>query len=849
MRLILNICTVVALFGSMGSVGAQTQREPVMSQISHPHNYYWREMYLPQLTTGPSSAAFSPDGKSIIYSMQGSLWRQDVDSGTAYQLTNTNGYDYQPDWSPDGQFVIFTRQIDNALNLVLFDLKTEKESVLTKGPTTNLEPRWSPDGKKVAFISSRLGGYWGLYVADFEKLDLKNIKPLVAGHKSKRDRYYYSQTDHVINPSWSPDGSRIFYVSNEEAAWGSGDIWSLDVNDSQDKKRILVEETTWSARPELAHDGKRLLYSSYQGRQWHQLWLTTTDGLSPLPLTFGDYDIQKARWSKDDKYLLYISNETSGLTLWRHTVVGGARKQIIAQHKIYKSPMVRIDIALEDDKGVALDGRVILQGADGRHYAPDDSRMHADDYLDPKQTERETHYFHCLKTCQAMVPAGAVTVQAMSGYGHTLASAQVMAEGKTQRVDLTLPNIELPKEFGTYVSADMHVHMNYGGQYKQTKVGLAKQAKAEGLDIVYNLLVNKEQRIPDIAEFKTTKDVIDGVTIYQAQEFHSSYWGHMSFLHLDDHLLTPDFTSYRHTALSSPYPTNGVMIDLAREQGAVAGYVHPFDKMPDPKTAGTLSNSLPVDVVLGKADYMEVVSFADHAETAKVWYKFLNLGYPLAAGAGTDAMTNYASLRGPVGLNRVYLRARADDPASLKQAIKNGNSFVTNGPLIGILAKEKSQKNYIGSGEHLTLPEQGGILTLKVALNSYVPVQRLEVVQNGVVVKSVDMGENPYSAAAEIEIPTSVSGWVLLRAVNDNAHIFVQDLYTYATTNPIWIDVANKPQAAPLDAQYFINWLDRIEESVNTRNEDFNAAWEKQATLADIEKARAAIGEKLNGHH
>ena len=53
------------------------QREPVLKQIDLPHSYYFREMYLPQLTTGPSSVAWTPDSRSLVYSMAGSLWRQE----------------------------------------------------------------------------------------------------------------------------------------------------------------------------------------------------------------------------------------------------------------------------------------------------------------------------------------------------------------------------------------------------------------------------------------------------------------------------------------------------------------------------------------------------------------------------------------------------------------------------------------------------------------------------------------------------------------------------------------------------------------------------------------------------
>ena len=48
---------------------AAGQRQTVLQQIALPHNYYYREMYLPQATSGPSSVAWTADGKALIYSM------------------------------------------------------------------------------------------------------------------------------------------------------------------------------------------------------------------------------------------------------------------------------------------------------------------------------------------------------------------------------------------------------------------------------------------------------------------------------------------------------------------------------------------------------------------------------------------------------------------------------------------------------------------------------------------------------------------------------------------------------------------------------------------------------------
>ena len=78
-----------------------------LPQIDLPHPYYYREMYLPQLTSGPSSVAWSPDSSELIYAMAGSLWRQKIGSSVAQQLTAAAAYDYQPDWSPDGRWVIY----------------------------------------------------------------------------------------------------------------------------------------------------------------------------------------------------------------------------------------------------------------------------------------------------------------------------------------------------------------------------------------------------------------------------------------------------------------------------------------------------------------------------------------------------------------------------------------------------------------------------------------------------------------------------------------------------------------------------------------------------------------------
>src|ERR1700693_1439001 len=120
----LQMTAFAVAFLLLPRVGLHAQREPVLEQIDLPHPYYYREMYLPQLTSGPSSLAWSPDSTELIYSMAGSLWRQKIAAGAAQQLTAAAGYDYQPDWSADGRWVVYSSYRGDAVELRILDLNS-----------------------------------------------------------------------------------------------------------------------------------------------------------------------------------------------------------------------------------------------------------------------------------------------------------------------------------------------------------------------------------------------------------------------------------------------------------------------------------------------------------------------------------------------------------------------------------------------------------------------------------------------------------------------------------------------------------------------------------------------------
>ena len=361
------------------------QREPVLKQIDLPHAYYYREMYLPQLTTGPSAAAWSPDSRTLIYSMAGSLWRQDVTSTVAEQLTAGPGYDYQPDWSADGRWVVFSRYDHDAMELWLLDVHDGRTRQLTSGGSVNVEPGFSPDSQRLAFVSTSYKGHFHIFAGRFENGELSDVQQLTPEYVSSLPRYYYSQVDHEISPVWSHDGSEILFISNRGHIHGTGGFWRMKAQPGAEAHEIHYEETTWKARPDFSPDGKRMVYASYLGRSWHHLWVMLEAGGDAFPISYGDYDNINPRWSPDGSKIAFISNRSGNTSLWIQAIPGGAQNEVVARERKYLKPMGKLLLRVTDRGGKPVTARVFVTGEDGRAYAPDDAWMEADDGFDRKE--------------------------------------------------------------------------------------------------------------------------------------------------------------------------------------------------------------------------------------------------------------------------------------------------------------------------------------------------------------------------------------------------------------------------------------------------------------------------------
>ncbi|HYS78421.1 MAG TPA: hypothetical protein VEO94_06255, partial [Candidatus Dormibacteraeota bacterium] len=536
----LTAAAAIALASSAAVSGQRpAAREIVLNQIELPHHYYYREMYLPQATTGPGSVAWSPDGAEVVYSMQGSLWRQRLGTAAARQVTDGPGYDYQPDWSPDGRFIAYASYRDDAVEIGLLDAASGATRAITHNGAVNVEPRFSPDGRRLVFVSTLYNRRFHIHTVDIDAGGAPGeVERLTEDHDSGLPRYYYGPFDHYLSPSWSPDGKEIVFVCNRGHIWGTGGLWRMKASPGSEMHEIRDEETNWKARPDWSPDGRRIVYSSYLGGEWHRLWLMSDEGGDVLPITYGDFDATSPRWSRDGRRIAYISNQDGNTSLWIIEIPGGGRRRVEARERTYLRPTGRLKISVVDAAtGRRMPARLSVTGPDGRSFAPDDAWRQADEAFDRRERRFEYSYFHTPGASEVVVPAGPIAIEAIRGLERRVVTKRLdVTPGAVVPVRIALERIaDLPSK--GWWSGDLHVHMNYGGAYRNTPKHLALQAAAEDLAVIENLVVNKEQRVPDIAFFmdRPAPPWTDGALIVTGQEYHTSFWGHTGILGPRDH--------------------------------------------------------------------------------------------------------------------------------------------------------------------------------------------------------------------------------------------------------------------------------------------------------------------------
>ncbi len=234
-----------------------------------------------RLTDDPAfddSPALSPDGSQIAFLtsrhdpqptfpfFKYELYVMDIDGGNVRRLTETEGAETHPAWSPDGSRLSFDADYDGDGYYEIYAIDADGSNLtrLTANAANDQFADWSPDGTQLAFSSDRSGN-WDLYVMD---ADGGNQRPLTAG------------PDWELFPAWSPDGTQIAFNGLKPNSRNT-DVYVMNADGSD--VRQLTDTPRFDENPAWSPDGSRIAFQTERAGSF-ALYTMNADGSDQRPL-------------------------------------------------------------------------------------------------------------------------------------------------------------------------------------------------------------------------------------------------------------------------------------------------------------------------------------------------------------------------------------------------------------------------------------------------------------------------------------------------------------------------------------------------------------------------------------
>jgi dipeptidyl aminopeptidase/acylaminoacyl peptidase len=269
---------------------------------------------------GKSSLAWSPDGKRIAYASQGSIWVVAASGGAPHRLTNApagggdprQATDRGPRWSPQGRWILFQsgRRGTNSLLVVSADGSTT--SFLTSAKEEAESGRWSPNGDEIVYVTREKEYFSGRL--NLLKFDARSGQP--AGEPVT---LYTAPVDRgggwaIRGAVWSPDGKTLATVL-QNSGWNH--IYLLSPKGGE--PRQITDGSFEDENPTFSPDGKSISFVSNRGLlEANDLWLIPASGGEAHQVAKFETPgiVSEPQWAPDSKSIYFnhqSPRETSDL--------------------------------------------------------------------------------------------------------------------------------------------------------------------------------------------------------------------------------------------------------------------------------------------------------------------------------------------------------------------------------------------------------------------------------------------------------------------------------------------------------------------------------------------------------
>lgn len=288
--------------------------------------------------------SISPRGDELVFNAVGEggrdLYRLDLTTSRVSRIAATPDYEVDPEFSPDGQSVVFAagKPGDRADHIFLRTLDGKKVSQLTREDANDASPAFSPDGLRIVFTRDKtynwggLASHWDaggvLCVAKADGSALREITKdgLVA-----------------IDPHFAPDGKMILF-------WGTDGLSQVAADGSQPPSPLPVQNGREAV---YSPDGQSIGFSTGRYEPDHRIFMARADGRRPREVThrngkeeaFPGGGCFRPSFTPDGKHILFLEfSWPDGPTgapkesLWRIDVDGEDPRKL-AGYGLFDAPL------------------------------------------------------------------------------------------------------------------------------------------------------------------------------------------------------------------------------------------------------------------------------------------------------------------------------------------------------------------------------------------------------------------------------------------------------------------------------------------------------------------------------
>ncbi|NAY93391.1 hypothetical protein GTQ34_15885 [Muricauda sp. JGD-17] len=239
------------------------------------------------------------------------IYKSNNEGDNIIPLTNSQGGNYTPVWSPDGSRIVFASERDNDSEIYIMNADGGNQVRLTNILGDDSHPKFSPDGRRIIFNSPRstpdLSIAWVLQYHEIYTMDLDggNLKQ----HTSFKSIATY--------PSYSPDGNKIlFRLAEKEKAlnWSlkpsdyNSEVYLMNVDGSD--LRNLSNSDAFDGWPFWHPSSKKIFFTSNRGGVPNkgQLYSINLKNSNLEKISENQNSFIQASFSRDGKYIFAQRN-------------------------------------------------------------------------------------------------------------------------------------------------------------------------------------------------------------------------------------------------------------------------------------------------------------------------------------------------------------------------------------------------------------------------------------------------------------------------------------------------------------------------------------------------------------